>query len=134
MEKEGEKASVEKEYMSEEEISEEKETKYPELVIGNTHKKKASSDQNCHHWKIYVHTVDPTLKLESFVNKVVFNLHPTFSPQKISFSKGPFEISRIGWGTFHVGVSVHWKDGKKSEYKHHLDFSKDKTEDVYKVE
>jgi len=132
--KEREKVEKESKFEKEtEDTSLEELIEYPELVVGNTHNIRSSTDQNCHHWKIYVRTSDTNLNLESFIKKVVFKLHPTFSPQKISLSKAPFELSRYGWGTFHVGVHVHWKDGKKSVYKHHLNFSKDKTEDVWRV-
>jgi len=104
---------------------------YPELIIGNTHQKKPSTDSdNCHHWTVYVRSSNPKQNLDEFVEKVTFKLHPTFVPKTLSLERSPFEIERVGWGTFDIGISVHWKNGKESKYNHPLSFSKDNTYDV----
>jgi len=122
-----------KEHASEEHV--EKSGDYPELLIGNTHKKKSStSDENSHHWELYVQPVDPSVNLDDHVTKIMFKLHPTFTQQKVVIVKAPYKISRIGWGTFTVGVKVYWKDGTKSNFKHTLNFTKEKTEGTVKVE
>jgi len=122
-----------KDHASEEYV--EKRSDYPELLIGNTHKKQSStSDQNSHHWELYVQPVDPSVHLDDHVTKIMFKLHPTFSRQKVVIDKAPYKISRIGWGTFTVGVKVYWKDGTKSNFKHALNFTKEKTEGTFTVE
>ncbi len=40
------------------------------------------------------------------INKVKFDLHPTFNPPSVIVSSSPFEIKRIGWGTFNIDVTV----------------------------
>jgi hypothetical protein len=40
------------------------------------------------------------------IKQVTFFLHPTFNPSKIVISKAPFEVRRIGWGTFNIPIKV----------------------------
>ena len=44
---------------------------------------------------------------------MVYTLHPTFSPNKVTTTSGPsFALPNLfGWGTFNVTVTVHFKPG-----------------------
>jgi hypothetical protein len=39
----------------------------------------------------------------------MLQLHPTFHPSRIRIDAPPFELARIGWGVFNVGVSIYLK-------------------------
>jgi len=108
------------------------------IAIGNTHQSVAPtgpSQQNSHKWCMFVRPCDPTLDLSKLIDKVVFELHPSFFPPVCTvYAPGPFEISRLGWGYFDITVNVHWKNGKKSVYVHQLDFTKDLTTTDYQVD
>jgi transcription initiation factor IIF auxiliary subunit len=48
---------------------------------------------------------DPAGKPLDWIEKVVVDLHPTFNPPKVTLTKEPFEVNRIGWGTFQIEAS-----------------------------
>lgn len=62
-------------------------------------------------------------KISEIVDNVVFNLHPTFNPPSIKVSKAPFELKRIGWGTFTITANITLK--KEFEVKDKLEFDID---------
>jgi len=42
------------------------------------------------------------------VDHVIYNLHPTFSPNTYTKRSPNFELTCVGWGTFQVSCIVHW--------------------------
>jgi len=50
------------------------------------------------------------LNESKLINQVTFFLHPTFNPSKIVISKPPFEIRRIGWGTFNIPIKIEFNE------------------------
>jgi len=105
------------------------------LLIGNTHEeiqsmsssKNMVESNNHHKWVVYVRSLEQ-VDLAEYVEKVEFRLHPTFFPPVVTVEESPFEVSRIGWGTFEIGIVVYWKAGGKKEYTHKLRFDQPKTE------
>lgn len=74
------------------------------------------------------------LKPEMIIKKVVYHLHPTFSPSVVYVDENPYQIVRYGWGAFNVCMTVEFHDHLKMEniqIDHFLSFSSSKTE-VYK--
>ncbi|KAF2635484.1 hypothetical protein P280DRAFT_484540 [Massarina eburnea CBS 473.64] len=66
------------------------------ILIGNRHRlERGSGDDNQHDWTFFVRLSRPDL-----VEHVHVNLHPTFRPPRVTLSKAPFEVRRLGWGTF----------------------------------
>jgi len=61
--------------------------------------------KSTHKWKMYVRSADA----EKDIEKVEFQIHPTFQPNKIMVSAAPFEVERTGWGTFTVVVKVYFQ-------------------------
>jgi len=60
-----------------------------------------------------------------YVERVVWTLHPTFHPPEVTCTGAPFDISRLGWGTFTVCAKVTLKPeygGAILNAKHELDF------------
>jgi len=85
------------------------------ILVGNEYEEVAENQatesvalpgtKNTHKWKMFVRGQD----VEPDIEKVIFHLHPTFQPSKITVSAAPFELERSGWGTFTVRVEVHFK-------------------------
>jgi len=86
------------------------------LQIGNTHtsipedqaeeSKITPGVKLLHEWTLYVRGTDL-----AFVDKVVFNIHHSFTPNVITVTNAPFEITRKGWGFFNTKVEIHYKPG-----------------------
>lgn len=79
------------------------------LTYGNTHKVVNSSTENIHAWSTFVRLADNKLDISRYIKKVVFVIHPTFKDPVIEVTEAPFRLTRIGWGTFPVGISIHWQ-------------------------
>lgn len=120
------------------------ETIFPfSIRIGNTHQLLQEA-HNSHEWKMFVDLVPndrgktPGVTAGDLIEKVVFDLHPTFTPQVVTVSKAPFELTRTGWGTFDVRVIVFWKPAAKTasaatEWIHELSFENDQTSRVVPI-
>jgi len=75
------------------------------------------------------------LKFDNLESKIIDNvdffLHETFHPPNVKLTKGPFEVSRIGWGTFNVRATVTFNESlkkDKQEFDIPLSFSSNLTE------
>ena len=126
------------------------------IRIGNTHEHLGSTVANGypHQWTCFVDVVDVTCRrrgshipVEALVNAIVFDLHPTFDPSRISISAAQsilqeggtaraagigagglatggggcarrFAIQRFGWGTFVVRITVIFCGSYRIFYKH----------------
>eukprot|EP01012_Entosiphon_sulcatum_P035464 TRINITY_DN45010_c0_g1_i1.p1 TRINITY_DN45010_c0_g1~~TRINITY_DN45010_c0_g1_i1.p1 ORF type:complete len:489 (+),score=71.52 TRINITY_DN45010_c0_g1_i1:21-1487(+) len=101
----------------------------PRLLIGNLHRTVQSEDSNTHEWTMFVRSED-NKPLSGLVDHVEFQLHPTFRPNKVTVTEEPYELQRLGWGTFEIGVVVHWRDTVSrapSRFVHALSFSAPET-------
>ena len=63
---------------------------------------------------------------ENMVCEVLWQLHPTFQQPLVRLREPPFQIERLGWGTFKVGIEIKLKpdvlEGKTLVGSHHLSF------------
>jgi NAD-dependent SIR2 family protein deacetylase len=126
------KKSKGKKKAKEEEDEEVKTIPIPKKIeVGNTHQLADSSDGNVHQWTMFVRLPqgeeDNRESLDELIDFVEYELHPTFKPSSVRVDKAPFELSRTGWGTFNVGVKVHWKKSTTGRvapscFTHHLNF------------
>jgi hypothetical protein len=71
--------------------------------------------------------------ISKFIEKVVYELHPTFFPPTVTVTEPPYEVARLGWGYFSITVNIHWKNGRVSKFKHKLNFESDRTEKEHDV-
>ncbi|CAI6230724.1 unnamed protein product [Periconia digitata] len=72
------------------------------LLIGNKHRiERRSDDGNTHDWTFFVRVSRPEM-----VKEVRVYLHPTFRPPVVTLREPPFEVRRLGWGTFNIRVAV----------------------------
>lgn len=99
------------------------------IRVGNRHESvERENDHNGHKWIMYV---DPR---GNDVAAVTYELHPTFSPSSVTVTKSEspkFELARLGWGTFTVGVTVRLGNGASIKVDHDLSFlDADSGEDV----
>lgn len=95
------------------------ETTLATVRIGNTAR---SIDGNKWKWQMAVDTNDYT----ALISHVVLHLHPTFKNNRIEIlcpADGVFKSGVFtGWGTFAVGVDLHWKNETVTPLEHHLVF------------
>jgi len=98
------------------------------LQVGNAHtyipddqaeESKVTPGQKLNHeWTLYVRGFDV-----SFIAKVEFTIHSTFTPNVIEVHNTPFEITRKGWGFFNCKVRIFYKTGAApTEVIHMLSF------------
>eukprot|EP00747_Dinoflagellata_sp_TGD_P163611 gnl/TRDRNA2_/TRDRNA2_182456_c0_seq1.p1 gnl/TRDRNA2_/TRDRNA2_182456_c0~~gnl/TRDRNA2_/TRDRNA2_182456_c0_seq1.p1 ORF type:complete len:676 (-),score=127.19 gnl/TRDRNA2_/TRDRNA2_182456_c0_seq1:140-2167(-) len=74
-----------------------------------------------HEWTMELHFEAP--EDAALVQKVVYNLHDTFTIPKVEVNEGPsFTLRHIGWGTFDVHAAVHLHDGRVLQLVHGLRF------------
>jgi hypothetical protein len=79
------------------------------LYIGNTHTLIRNSDtesRNKHEWKFFIRT-----SRNDLIEEVQIFLHPTFRNSRIIQQWPPFEVRRLGWGTFDIYANVILKVG-----------------------
>lgn len=81
------------------------------LIVGNTYRILYSDNFQ---WKVYF--------ISNEIDKVSLILHPTFGNTKVEIKKAPFEIERIGWGTFDIKYMISFKDGSTFKGVHPLSF------------
>eukprot|EP00995_Heteronema_vittatum_P001195 NODE_1168_length_1048_cov_242.856857_g804_i0.p1 GENE.NODE_1168_length_1048_cov_242.856857_g804_i0~~NODE_1168_length_1048_cov_242.856857_g804_i0.p1 ORF type:complete len:262 (-),score=74.04 NODE_1168_length_1048_cov_242.856857_g804_i0:89-874(-) len=62
-------------------------------------------DQRTHKWTAYVRGPNNE-DISYFVQKVQFELHPSFEDQVKTVEKPPYEISENGWGEFEMKIRV----------------------------
>lgn len=101
-----------------------------DVTVGNYHNLESdSNDNNKHRWTMFVRSSKPNV-----IKSVVFHLHPSFSPSSVKVTSASpdannkypnsqeFVLTRLGWGTFEVGVEIELMNSKKVECKHMIRF------------
>jgi len=84
-----------------------------ELTVGNTAKAVAEDQWK---WKVFVRSNGVPIR------HVKFTLHHTFQQPVVEVPRAPFEVSRRGWGTFAIPITVTLADGRTHELVHQLSF------------
>ena len=97
------------------------------LVIGNTTEVLETDEDNKYRWTLYVKTKQGEDSLKKYGDSVEIELDETFDPWKLKYKvrdNSPVNLRRLGWGTFRVGIVVHWKkdlfNEKTSTFYHDL--------------
>lgn len=88
------------------------ETEVLTIYIGNGHRLVRTEDEssNKHEWLFFVRPSRTDL-----IEEVQVFLHPTFRNHKVIVQWAPYEIRRVGWGTFTVYANVILKPGFRWE-------------------
>jgi YEATS domain-containing protein 4 len=71
--------------------------------------KKGPDDLSTHEWTLFVRGPNGE-DLSVFINKVVFQLHPSFPFPVREITSPPFEVTETGWGEFECGIRMFFKD------------------------
>ncbi|KAL4483829.1 hypothetical protein ABPG72_006204 [Tetrahymena utriculariae] len=69
---------------------------------------KKQTEKNTHRWCVYVRGPNNE-DLSTFIEKVVFVLHETFTDHQRAITKPPFEVVEKGWGEFDILIQIHFK-------------------------
>jgi transcription initiation factor IIF auxiliary subunit len=83
------------------------------VTVGNTHRRLKKSQNGTEEWTAFVRhangVADPSSAMG--IKQVTFTLHPDFEPNTVTVNSAPFEVTKVGWGVFDVGVEIQFKDG-----------------------
>lgn len=84
------------------------------IIIGNVSKwihPDQREDASSHKWMIYVRGDKDQPDISHVVEKVRFELHPSYHPHHIiEITETPFQLTRRGWGEFGISVSLFWRN------------------------
>ena len=84
------------------------------IIIGNVSKwipPDQREDASSHKWMIYVRGDKDQPDISHVVEKVRFELHPSYHPHHIiEITESPFQLTRRGWGEFGVTVGLFWRN------------------------
>ncbi|ESO87759.1 hypothetical protein LOTGIDRAFT_234985 [Lottia gigantea] len=98
------------------------------IIVGNVSKyipveQREINDQSTHKWMVYVRGSKDSPRIEGFIKKIWFFLHPSYRPNDlVEISQPPFHLTRRGWGEFPVRIQLFFIDGrnKKVDIIHNL--------------
>ena len=94
-------------------MEEEKHKIIKKLIVGNDCKAARGREKDWKEWTLYLHMQEDGEPVEKYLEKVIVKLHPTFRPPVLEFKKPPFEVTRVGWGVFEIGITLYFKDYTK---------------------
>ncbi|XP_037959727.1 putative uncharacterized protein DDB_G0282133 [Teleopsis dalmanni] len=90
------------------------------IVVGNTSQYVGHENDNknvnislqiTHKWILYLLPKDKEIRLDKFIKRVRFILHPSYAPnQVVDITSAPFQICRRGWGEFPVRIQIFFHD------------------------
>ena len=70
---------------------------------------KKSAQEQTYAWCCYVRGKDGE-DLSQFIEKVEFELDPSFPTRIYTLTKAPFEVHQVGWGMFTIGIKLWFID------------------------
>uniref|UniRef100_A0A7S0X5H8 YEATS domain-containing protein n=1 Tax=Mantoniella antarctica TaxID=81844 RepID=A0A7S0X5H8_9CHLO len=68
---------------------------------------KKADEYHSHKWTVYLRGPEHE-DLSHAIQKVVFNLHPSFKEPVRVLDAPPYEVTETGWGEFEIGITVHF--------------------------
>lgn len=83
----------------------------------------ALSGRTNYQWRVFL---DEPLAVRETIAHVQYLLHPTF-PEPLQIRTDPhtnFAVEASGWGSFHMLITVRYKDGNEEKISYYLDLSK----------
>ncbi|CAH8540323.1 unnamed protein product [Heterobilharzia americana] len=86
------------------------------IVYGNVSRylgKKREEDGRTHQWTAFLRPYNTNEDLSTFVKKVQFKLHESYSNPIRIISKPPFELTETGWGEFDITMKVIFTDSNE---------------------
>ncbi|XP_015783472.1 YEATS domain-containing protein 4-like [Tetranychus urticae] len=82
------------------------------IVYGNVARhfgKKREEDGHTHSWNVYVKPFQNE-DMSTYVKKVHFKLHESYTNPNRIVTKPPFEVTETGWGEFEVSIKLYFMD------------------------
>mmetsp|Transcript_11980 Transcript_11980/g.18387 ORF Transcript_11980/g.18387 Transcript_11980/m.18387 type:complete len:291 (-) Transcript_11980:1522-2394(-) len=73
---------------------------------------KKADEYHTHKWTLYVRGPNNE-DLSLCIEKVIFQLHPSFTQPVRELTEPPFEVTERGWGEFEAQIRIVWKDSKE---------------------
>jgi YEATS domain-containing protein 4 len=70
---------------------------------------KKADEFKSHEWTLYLRGPNNE-DISHCIQKVVFQLHASFSQPVREYTQPPFEVTEKGWGEFEAQIRIHWKD------------------------
>lgn len=70
---------------------------------------KKADEYHTHKWTLYLRGANHE-DLSGVIQKVVFQLHPSFTQPVRELTEPPFEVTERGWGEFEAQIRIIWKD------------------------
>ena len=67
------------------------------------------NEYQSHQWTLYLRGLNNE-DLSPCIEKVVFQLHPSFAQPIREYKHPPYEVTEKGWGEFEAQIRIHWKD------------------------
>jgi hypothetical protein len=67
------------------------------------------NEYQSHQWTLYLRGLNNE-DLSTCIERVVFQLHPSFAQPIREYKHPPFEVTEKGWGEFEAQIRIHWKD------------------------
>ncbi|CAH8847397.1 unnamed protein product [Trichobilharzia szidati] len=83
------------------------------IVYGNVSRylgKKREEDGRTHQWTAFLRPYNNNEDLSTFIKKVHFKLHESYSNPIRIVNKPPFELTETGWGEFDITIKVIFTD------------------------
>jgi len=83
------------------------------IVFGNESKyfgKKRETDGHTHTWSVYVKPFDEKEDMSTYIKKVQFKLHESYSDALRTVTKPPYEVTETGWGEFEIIIKIYFVD------------------------
>lgn len=73
---------------------------------------KKADEYHTHKWTLYLRGPNDE-DLGVCIQKVVFQLHPSFAQPVRELTDPPFEVTERGWGEFEAQIRIVWKDSSE---------------------
>jgi len=82
------------------------------IIYGNIAKhfgKKREEDGHTHQWTVMLKPYENE-DMSSYVKKVSFKLHESYTTSTRVITKPPYEVTETGWGEFEIVIKIHFQD------------------------
>jgi YEATS domain-containing protein 4 len=70
---------------------------------------KKADENSTHQWTLYLRG-NTNEDLSHCIQKVIFQLHPSFAQPVRELTAPPYEVTERGWGEFEAQIRIIWKD------------------------
>lgn len=83
---------------------------YGSAAVAN--KDTTADEYHTHKWTLYLRAHNNE-DLSPCIEKVIFNLHPSFAQPVRELTHPPYQVTETGWGEFEAQLRIVWKDSSE---------------------